>query len=262
PLVTVEPQGRIRCRQRRFLYPAVGAVLAGGAPLGLLLLRRFLLGRRIPLREEVGRDLPTYLYLGVMTTLVFTSLGRALGRHADLLTALSTTDDLTGLLNARAFYPRLAQELERSRRSGAAVSLLLLDLDHLKALNDREGHAAGDRALRRLARMIRQEMRSADIGARVGGDEFVWLAVGAAAPAAEALAERLQRAIAVRTADLPVGLTSSIGMVTFDPAHDRSVSVQDLLRAADRALYQAKGAGRNRAVRGRLPVTPTGAAAI
>lgn len=139
---------------------------------------------------------------------------------------------------------------------------LLLDLDHLKALNVREGHAAGDRALRRLARMIRQEMRSADIGARVGGDEFVWLAVGAAAPAAEALAERLQRAIAVRTADLPVGLTSSIGMVTFDPTHDRSVSVQDLLRAADRALYQAKGAGRNRAVRGRLPLTPTGAAAI
>lgn len=64
------------------------------------LLRRFILGRRIPLREEIGRDLPTYVYLGVMTTLVFTSLGRALGKHADLLTALSTTDDLTGLLNA------------------------------------------------------------------------------------------------------------------------------------------------------------------
>lgn len=258
PSAAAEPQRSPRRKHKSVVYPVVGALLASGAPLGLLFLRRFVLGRRIPIRQEVERDLPTYLYLGVMTTFVFTSLGLALGRNADLLTALSTTDPLTGLLNARAFHPRLAQELERSRRSGAPMSFLLLDLDNLKALNDREGHAAGDRALQHLARVIRQEMRSADIGARLGGDEFGLVAVGAAGAAARGLAERLQTAIGVGTPGLGTGVTSSVGIVTFDPSHDHTVSAEELLRAADRALYKAKSTGRNRAVPGqlsRLPMT-------
>jgi diguanylate cyclase (GGDEF)-like protein len=244
------PQQWLGRAEKRTVYPAVGALLAGGAPLGLLFLRRCVLRRRIPIRQEVARDLHTYLYLGLMTTLVFTSLGRMLGRKADLLTELSTTDALTGLLNARAFYPMLAQELERSRRSGAPLSFLLLDLDRLKALNDRAGHAAGDRALQHLARVIRQEMRAVDIGARLGGDEFALVAVGATAPAAERLAERLQRAVSMETQETTAGVTSSIGIVTFDPSADHVVTPEDLARAADRALYAAKRAGRNRAVTG------------
>jgi diguanylate cyclase (GGDEF)-like protein len=238
--------GLIRTRQH-ITFPLIGALLAMGAPLGLVLLRRFAFGDHTPIAEDLRRDFATYMYLAISTTLAFTLLGWMLGRYADRLAELSRTDPLTGLANARAFYPGLDREIERSRRSGSPVSLLLLDLDDLKALNDRHGHATGDRVLREIARAVRRELRAADIGARLGGDEFGVLAVGASAASGRALAERLRRSISsevAKTVGLPV--TGSVGVVTFDPAGGGAIDSQALTHAVDRALYTAKKNGRNR----------------
>lgn len=234
-------------------YPLAGALLAAGAPLGLMFMRRFVLRDHTPIREDVRRDLATYAYLATSTTLVFTLLGRALGRNTERLAELSTTDGLTGLLNRRAFYSRLQQEIERSRRSRSPMALLLLDLDHLKALNDQHGHHAGDRALVEIAHAIRREMRSIDVGARLGGDEFALLAAGTDQSSARTVAARLRSAIAGRTtAELGPPISASIGVVTFDPSRDRLEDTWALTRAVDRALYAAKRAGRNRVAFGAL----------
>ena len=238
---------------RGLAYPMLGLLFGGTAPLGLLAMRSMILGLDTTVRQEVRRDLPTYLYLAVSTPLVFSLLGRVLGRHADRLAALSRTDPLTGLANARAFYPRVAREIERATRSRLPLSLLLIDLDGLKRLNDRHGHAAGDRALRRIGRAIRGEMRSIDLGARLGGDEFGIIAVGASRTDGEVLARRLQSAISSTPAGgLGLRVTASIGLVTFEPSRHRPTGVQRLTRAADRALYAAKRGGRNRIETGDL----------
>ena len=223
-----------------------------GAPLGLLVMRRLVLGNHRPCREEIRRDFATYAYVTTSTTVVFMLVGRVLGRYADHLLRLSATDGLTGLLNPRAFYPRMEQEIERSRRSGSPMALLLLDIDRLKALNDRYGHAIGDRALERIARAIQHEMRSIDAGGRLGGDEFALLAVGTDRTAASVIAARLQGTILGQDRELGFPITASIGIVTFDPRQDSLVDARELTRAADSALYAAKSAGRNRVAFGAL----------
>jgi diguanylate cyclase (GGDEF)-like protein len=254
-LATPEHKTRLVARGGRqsVVYPLVGAFLASGAPLGLLMLRRLMVRRGTSMWRDVRDDLPTYAYVTIATTAVFVALGHTIGGHVDNLAELSTTDGLTGLLNRRTFDVRLEQEIQRSRRSGAPISLLLIDVDGLKTLNDEHGHAAGDRALRSVAAAVRQEMRSIDTGARLGGDEFGLLAVGATARAADAVAERVRKALgAGRAAALERPLTVSIGVVTFDPSRDASVDGPRLMQAVDRALYGAKRAGRNRTVCGSL----------
>jgi two-component system, cell cycle response regulator len=184
---------------------------------------------------------------------VFVLVGRALGRSADRLAELSLTDGLTGLLNGRAFHERLREKTERSRRSGEPVTLLLLDLDRLKALNDRHGRSVGDRALEKIARAVQHEMRSIDVGGPLGGDEFGFVAVGTDPAAASVVADRLRRTMsgeADEKSGIPV--TASIGVVTFDPGHPPAVDARDLVRAADAALYEAKRSGRNRVAMGSL----------
>jgi diguanylate cyclase (GGDEF)-like protein len=241
--------GRIRLLniRRRISYPVIGAVLAAGAPIGLLVMRRLVPGSQTSIAHEILGDAATYLYLTISTTLIFALLGWLLGRHVDRLAELSTTDSLTGLANARAFYPRLEHEVARSGRLGSPVSLLLLDLDRLKDLNDQHGHAVGDRALQQIARAIRRELRAIDIGARLSGDEFAVLAVGASTAAGLALAERLRAEIAADTMkEIGVPATVSIGVATFDPARDKTVDAHALRQAVDGALYIAKRGGRNR----------------
>lgn len=235
--------------RRGILFPLAGAMVASGAPLGLLFVRRYALGIRVPIGQEILGDPATYLYLTISTTLVLVALGGLLGRYVDRLAALSTTDPLTGLSNARAFYPRLEHEFARSRRVGSPVSLLLIDLDELKLLNDRHGHIAGDRALQQIGGAIGRELRAIDIGARVGGDEFAVLAVDATASDAAALAERLKNEVAATTArESGRPATVSIGVATFNPERSDAAGWQSLVEAADRALYHAKRAGRNRVV--------------
>jgi diguanylate cyclase (GGDEF)-like protein len=145
-------------------------------------------------------------------------------------------DPLTGVLNHRAFYERLEQELARAVRSETHVAVLVVDLDDFKALNDTRGHVAGDRALRRVARAIRSTCRAVDIPGRLGGDEFAVI-LPDIEPDLDALAGRLLDAIATQT-----GLHASLGVaVARDPA-DRAART---VARADGSLLEAKAAGKH-----------------
>jgi diguanylate cyclase (GGDEF)-like protein len=220
--------------------------LAVGAPLGLLALRAVRVGSGAAgwAQNEIASDAATYLYVALSTGLVFSAFGYALGRQADQLYELLITDPLTGLRNRRAFQARLEDEFARALRYAEPLSLLMMDLDGLKALNDGQGHRAGDAALRGIAAAIRSGARATDVGARWGGDEFALLAPKTAKQEALSLAERV-RALAARGAETgAAAATISIGVATLDPAEP--VAADQLLRAADAALYEAKRAGRNR----------------
>jgi diguanylate cyclase (GGDEF)-like protein len=151
------------------------------------------------------------------------------------LQLLAQTDDLTGLSNRRHFRIELEQEIAAAHRDGSPLSLLLLDLDNFKAINDRHGHQRGDTALQTVAEAIQQQLRSADLAARVGGDEFVVMLPHTSRADAEALAAAIATSISAALA--PLGATASIGVSSLRERRDH-----DLLAEADRLLYQAKRA--------------------
>lgn len=166
------------------------------------------------------------------------------------LERLATTDGLTNLLNRREFEARAARELNRLRRSVNETSaLLMIDLDHFKAVNDHHGHSAGDTVLITLSRLLKVHLREHDMVARIGGEEFVVLLVGANLEAARQKAEQLRQMIA-RTefnfdTNKATSVTSSIGCASFSA---NATQLSDCLKHADNALYEAKRQGRNRVV--------------
>ena len=162
------------------------------------------------------------------------------------LLELATTDSLTGLHNRRYFMESASQELERARRYQTPLSLLLLDADHFKSVNDRYGHPVGDQALQALAIIGRRVLREVDLFARIGGEEFAILLPQTDHAAARNVAERLRQAIIdqpIATEDGPLRLTVSLGLASLGSA---PADLDELLRRADVALYQAKQNGRNR----------------
>lgn len=235
---------------RRMGYALTGAALAQGAAAGLLLVH-FIDGGLFSagaVRQELVSDLHTYAYIVVSTTVAFAVFGALVGNHADHLARLASTDPLTGLLNPRAFRARLHQEMMRTMRYRQPLSLLLVDLDGLKHVNDEDGHQAGDDALQRVAAAISEGLREADVGARVGGDEFAVIGPNSPKPAAVVLAERLRALVAQDKDGLTAGrITVSIGIACFVPSDGDESSELELMRAADVALYQAKYAGGNAA---------------
>jgi two-component system cell cycle response regulator len=179
-------------------------------------------------------------------TALFALFGYALGRQIDELAELSETDPLTRLLNARGFASRLHAELKRAKRYQEPLSLLFLDLDGLKYINDRYGHRAGSDALRAVASVIRAELRETDTGARWGGDEFTILAPRTDTGKATAFAERIRTSIAQRAALWPT--TVSIGIATLGDGEEGPADAQRLIRDADRGMYEAKRRGKNTVV--------------
>ena len=161
--------------------------------------------------------------------------------------ALAQTDGLTGLPNFRSFHARLEEEVARADRYAHPLSCAMVDLDGLKEINDRLGHAAGNRAILGLADAVREELRDTDFAARYGGDEFVVLLPQTNAAAAGQFAERLRRRLleVSQAAGLPV--RASIGVAALSPDEvGAPEAAEDLLRRADEALYKAKRLGRDR----------------
>ena len=154
-------------------------------------------------------------------------------------------DPLTGLANRRQFLALAAEERRRAQRAGEPIALMLLDVDHFKAVNDLYGHAVGDAALRAFGRLLRRHLRPFDIVGRYGGEEFVILLSGASHRGALTAAERLRATIASTPFDTQgiIRLTASIGVVSIDAGED--VPFATMLASADRALYRAKHGGRN-----------------
>ena len=161
------------------------------------------------------------------------------------LEALSETDLLTGVLNRRGFMKLAAREFERMRRAGRKLAVVMLDLDHFKAVNDRFGHAAGDLVLAMAAEECRRQIRDVDLLGRIGGEEFAIVLIDGSVDAAENVLARLREALArqkVSTIKGDVSVTASFGLAVVDPG---VVDVDVALRLADEALYEAKNAGRN-----------------
>lgn len=161
---------------------------------------------------------------------------------------LAITDPLTGLANHRQFYHQLAREIRRAQRYKRPLTLLMLDLDHFKAFNDRHGHLAGDHALRETADVLRQNARSVDILARYGGEEFAIILPETDLQRAAYQAERIRSAVAdhvfrSQETGQEHQVTVSIGVASVSQAMRKS---EDLVHDADTALYRAKAGGRNR----------------
>ena len=166
-------------------------------------------------------------------------------RKVARLESLARTDALTGLHNFRALRSKLDEEFARAARYAEPLAVLLVDLDHLKTLNDRFGHEAGNAALQAMGEVFREELREVDFAARFGGDEFVALLPHQTSAEARVVAERLRERLASRSWPWPQPLTLSIGVAAMEGA----IHVQEpasLLTAADAALYRSKQGGRNR----------------
>lgn len=175
---------------------------------------------------------------------------QALEESTRALEALSITDGLTGIANRRHFDEALSQEYARHARSGAELSLILLDIDHFKAFNDTYGHVAGDDCLRRIARIIADcASRPADLAARYGGEEFACILPETDGTGAVIIAEQIRRgiqavAIPHKGSDAADCVTASLGVVTLQC--DASGSAVGIISRADELLYFAKSRGRNR----------------
>lgn len=252
-------QERLRQAPKRFVYPFLAAFLAQAAPLALLMTRAYEDGRLsdwrllwdwhnsshgLWLMQELRADQNAYIWLIVSSTALMFATGFAVGLQEDKLRLLATTDALTNLMNRRTFSARLHQELSRAQRYERDLSLLIIDLDWLKAINDGHGHAAGDRAIEGVAAALRQTLRTADLAARYAGDEFVALLPETAAGEAMGIAQRLGERVA-QLALGPQGACLSVSIGVADLACAEARSAEDLFVAADEALYRAKAAGRN-----------------
>jgi diguanylate cyclase (GGDEF)-like protein len=173
-------------------------------------------------------DAPVLAWLAVFGTIAV--VGAVVMGLVSVLRLAATADPLTGLANRRAWDERLDEEMERSRRTGAALSVVLIDLDGFKDVNDRDGHAAGDHVLQTLARAWRTQVRDGgDFLARIGGDEFAVLAPGSDQLGIRRLIKRLDDAT-------PAGMSFSAGEATWD----RTEHAADLLHRADLTMYETK----------------------
>ncbi len=166
----------------------------------------------------------------------------------DALRRLATRDGLTGALTRHHFFSLAAREFERTRRYPAPLSVMMIDLDHLKAINDAFGHGAGDGILSRVVTTTARSLRQTDLLGRYGGDEFSVLLPGTDLAEAAEIAERIRGAVArvrlpVSGPEAVAATTVSVGVAAMDAGDE---SIDDTFRRADKALYRAKNAGRDR----------------
>ena len=189
----------------------------------------------------LGHDVSWPYVITVTVLLFFMGFNAAIlaggeQRLRDLIARVAVTDSLTGLPNRRHFHDAYPANIHEAIEQKVPLALLLIDFDHFKEINDRDGHPAGDDKLREVAQALQHVMRADDLVARYGGDEFIVVAPRTPHDAAQALAERL------RNAAVGCGASVSIGLAMFpDDASDEAA----LVTAADAALYRAKQAGRN-----------------
>jgi diguanylate cyclase (GGDEF)-like protein len=190
---------------------------------------------------------PEELVARVKVHLKIKNLQDDLKRTNELLLELSNTDHLTGLFNRRYLMDALEKEIQRSARKGGNLSLLILDIDHFKQVNDTYGHLQGDVVLQKVALQLQKELRNYDIAARYGGEEFIAVLPDATLQEAAFVADRVR--MSIQTAKFSgalskLSLTVSLGVALFSTAG--CTTVDGFIKLADDALYRAKANGRNR----------------
>ncbi len=203
-----------------------------------------------------GHVPPTSLVIGGTVPLIvsplalysFVALVHRLDRAETHLRRLASEDDLTGVYNRRHILTLAEHEWARVERYGGSFSLIVLDVDHFKRVNDTHGHAAGDKVLQTLASVCRTQMRHTDIVGRLGGEEFLIVLPNTDECAAVRAGEHLRStlaATAIKVEDRQLKVTVSLGIASHHD-HAATVSLENLIKEADDALYAAKTAGRNR----------------
>jgi diguanylate cyclase (GGDEF)-like protein len=236
-------QSRVIATSARHRFTIAGFALAVAAGVGTPVVAR-------------TTGLPIELTLTLILALGFGLLGYAVGRRVDALTHASLEDAITRVGNRRHWEERLAQELGRAVSSRMPLSVVLLDVDHLKSVNDEHGHALGDRALSVVGEVLLETCRSRDVPARFGGDEFAVLLPRTRSSEARVVAERIRNTLARRRAQLGAPfdklLTVSIGIADLDTLREPRADL--LFDSADRALYAAKQGGRDRVEVAKAPL--------
>lgn len=214
-------------------------------PLSLLLegIRNFTRGKTDIQVPTIGKD-----ELGELQE-AFNEMARELANERKRLRSESQSDALTGLFNMRYFRQQLVEEFSRAQRYGRPLTLLMIDVDHFKAYNDKNGHPAGDIVLKEVSRIFIRNVRGTDVVARYGGEEFVVLLPETPLDSGVSVAEKIRRSVEEHYfpfAGSTVGerLTVSIGVASYPDVHINSD--QDLVESSDKALYAAKKNGRNR----------------
>lgn len=249
-----DPGSEILCRhiaQPSAAMPSLCVPLvAQGQMLGLLHLQ-LLKNISDTSQNEMSDDPCLALAVAVAEDL---SLAHANMRLRESLREQSTRDSLTGLFNRRFVDEFLVRELARAERKARQLSMIALDIDHFKRINDSFGHGAGDTVLQNISAILLAHVRETDVASRVGGEEFLLLLTESPLPLAAKRAEDIRTAIcemSLKYKNKDLGrITASFGAVVF-PDHGRTA--ETLIRAADKALYDAKHAGRNQVVSARSP---------
>jgi len=181
-----------------------------------------------------------------------------LARMVGDLSERAERDELTGLANRRALDDRLREEIDRARRYGTHLTLVLIDLDDFKHVNDRYGHQCGDDVLRVVGALLSRSVRELDLAARYGGEEFALVLPGTVADGARRVAEKIRATVGAVEIPAPsaerIRVTASFGMAEF-PAWS---TVEELIAEADRCLYEAKRHGKNRVMATELHAEPAG----
>src|SRR4249919_899324 len=239
-----------------FAFPLIvgGAALVVSPPITLTLVTAAAVGYLLAVVAGTQGTLgpATAAVVGVnLTALVLIAyvamvIARAQRRTRDAAIRLSTVDSLTSLFNRTFFFAALDREIARSARSGRGFCLLMMDLDELKAINDRLGHFTGDRVLRGVGAVITSGVRQIDTAARYGGDEFVVLLPETDPTGAYVLAEKIRLGVNAMAVELPVGgprPSMSIGVVAYP---DDGRTADELIISADGAMYASKRAGKDR----------------
>lgn len=206
----------------------------------------FLNGHRIKERSVLQHG--AQIQMGRGTIIKFLVQDAVEAHAARQLYEAAVRDPLTGLFNRRYLDERIAAEYAFAARHATPLSVLIADVDHFKKVNDRFGHGVGDEVLRHVAAQLQRSIRTEDVAARIGGEEFAVILRGIGPQNALQCGERLRQAVHLvpaTTKDGAVPVTVSIGVATFDPVTPWPTALA-LLEAADRGLYRAKEGGRNR----------------
>lgn len=211
------------------------------------------------IRNEITKNTWVISLLGVTISLlllaviyrIILGLKRKIAEYQSKIQKMAITDELTGLFNRRHFFFRLQEEFERTKRYGAPLGCLMLDIDHFKNVNDTWGHHNGDRVLEGISSVLKEACRGSDVVARLGGEEFVVLLPETKAAGALAVAEKIRKSVAESCFPADSGetitVTVSLGVAAPEPETLAGfVAADHMVKLADEALYAAKAGGRNR----------------
>jgi diguanylate cyclase (GGDEF)-like protein len=231
-------------KQKRIRWLFYGALLSFIGPLG-----EWLLLHVVPANSN-NQVVYIYIYTEVLTLVLFSSFGYFLGKYADRIEELMVVDKLTGLYNRHFMAERLSEFVSMHRRYNNYFSVILLDLDHFKEVNDTHGHVVGDQTLRSVAAIIAQEVRETDHPCRFGGEEFIVLCPHTTLEEAQNIAERIRNVVSeLSENEMGHAGPQTLSAGVFHQSGDfPPTSVKEVLENTDKALYMAKEEGRNKTV--------------